>query len=62
MFNEKDTFKKDEGYEENKKNMVTAPIRGRARMSFFLSLHLRFVGGWGGGVGDVNVHGTCTLT
>ena len=42
--------------------MVTAPIRGRARMSFFLSLHLRFVGGWGGGVGDVNVHGTCTLT
>ena len=30
---------------------VTAPIRGRARMSFFLSLHLRFVGGWGGGVG-----------
>ena len=27
--------------------MVTAPIRGRARMSFFLSLHLRFVGGWG---------------
>jgi len=31
--------------------MVTAPIRGRARMSFFLSLHLRFVGGWGGGVG-----------
>ena len=46
--------------------MVAAPRRGRARMSFFLSLHLWFVGGWGGGVGggvgDVNVHGTCTLT
>ena len=41
---------------------MTAPLRGRARTSFFLSRLLRFVGGWGGGVGDVNVHGTCTLT
>ena len=31
-------------------------------MSFFLSLHRRLFGDWGGGVGDVNVHWTCTLT